>query len=58
MQPARSNGSNVSEYEQQRAKNIAENQALLKQVFGDSVWGNDGPPTAKGKEKGSKQSKT
>jgi hypothetical protein len=42
----------TSEYEQRRAKNIAENKALLNEMFGDNMWGDLNLPKGKGKQKG------
>ena len=41
-----------SEYEAQRAKNIAENKALFHKMFGDNMWGDLPLPKGKGKQKG------
>lgn len=55
--PADSQVCGKSEYEKRREKNIAENKALFKEMFGDSVWGDEELPKVKGKGKG-KQSKS
>ena len=42
----------LSDYKLQKAKNIEENKKLFTEMFGDSVWGEDGPRKGKGKGKG------
>ena len=54
---APSTSSKMSDYELQRLKNIEENKKLFTSVFGDSVWGDNGPGQAKKKGKGSQKGK-